>query len=104
MTVLIKRYANRKLYNTDTSRYITLKGIAEREGYARTSYEAFCAEPRSIFERFGLSGEVAVTAERQHRVRVKDYPAQPIRNMNGEQISRLSAPEIADLRAKGIAG
>ena len=28
MTVLIKRYANRKLYNTETSRYITLKGIA----------------------------------------------------------------------------
>jgi polyhydroxyalkanoate synthesis repressor PhaR len=27
--VLIKRYANRKLYNTATSRYITLKGIAE---------------------------------------------------------------------------
>ncbi len=27
--VLIKRYANRKLYNTQTSRYITLKGIAE---------------------------------------------------------------------------
>src|SRR2546425_12206522 len=26
--VLIKRYANRKLYNTETSRYITLKGIA----------------------------------------------------------------------------
>ena len=29
MTILIKRYANRKLYNTDTSSYITLKGIAE---------------------------------------------------------------------------
>jgi len=29
MTVLIKRYANRKLYNTAISRYITLKGIAE---------------------------------------------------------------------------
>ena len=29
MAVLIKRYANRKLYNTETSRYITLKGIAE---------------------------------------------------------------------------
>jgi polyhydroxyalkanoate synthesis repressor PhaR len=28
MTVLIKRYANRKLYNTQTSRYITLKGIS----------------------------------------------------------------------------
>jgi polyhydroxyalkanoate synthesis repressor PhaR len=28
MATLIKRYANRKLYNTDTSRYITLKGIA----------------------------------------------------------------------------
>jgi polyhydroxyalkanoate synthesis repressor PhaR len=27
--ILIKRYANRKLYNTQTSRYITLKGIAE---------------------------------------------------------------------------
>jgi polyhydroxyalkanoate synthesis repressor PhaR len=29
MTVLIKRYANRKLYNTEASRYITLKGISE---------------------------------------------------------------------------
>ena len=29
MPVLVKRYANRKLYNTQTSRYITLKGIAE---------------------------------------------------------------------------
>ena len=29
MANLIKRYANRKLYNTATSRYITLKGIAE---------------------------------------------------------------------------
>jgi polyhydroxyalkanoate synthesis repressor PhaR len=29
MAILIKRYANRKLYNTSTSRYITLKGIAE---------------------------------------------------------------------------
>ena len=29
MAILIKRYANRKLYNTDSSRYITLKGIAK---------------------------------------------------------------------------
>ena len=29
MAVLIKRYENRKLYNTQTSRYITLKGISE---------------------------------------------------------------------------
>ena len=29
MAVLIKRYANRKLYNTQSSRYITLKGIAD---------------------------------------------------------------------------
>ena len=28
MPIRIKRYANRKLYNTETSRYITLKGIA----------------------------------------------------------------------------
>ena len=28
MPILIKRYANRKLYNTQSSRYITLKGIA----------------------------------------------------------------------------
>ena len=35
MPVLIKRYANRKLYNTASSRYITLKGISEliREGH-----------------------------------------------------------------------
>lgn len=29
MAILIKRYANRKLYNTETSRYITLQGIAK---------------------------------------------------------------------------
>ncbi len=29
MAVLIKRYANRKLYNTESSRYITLKGLSE---------------------------------------------------------------------------
>ncbi len=29
MAILIKRYANRKLYNTQASRYITLKGIAD---------------------------------------------------------------------------
>ena len=29
MVVLIKRYANRKLYNTATSRYITLRGISD---------------------------------------------------------------------------
>ncbi|MCG8589857.1 MAG: polyhydroxyalkanoate synthesis regulator DNA-binding domain-containing protein [Proteobacteria bacterium] len=29
MAILIKRYANRKLYNTQASRYITLKGIGE---------------------------------------------------------------------------
>ncbi|MBB85223.1 MAG: hypothetical protein CL931_15555 [Deltaproteobacteria bacterium] len=29
MAILIKRYATRKLYNTETSRYITLKGIAQ---------------------------------------------------------------------------
>jgi polyhydroxyalkanoate synthesis repressor PhaR len=29
MAVLIKRYANRKLYNTEASRYITLKGVSE---------------------------------------------------------------------------
>lgn len=29
MAILIKRYANRKLYNTETSRYITLKGVGE---------------------------------------------------------------------------
>ena len=29
MAILIKRYANRKLYNTEASRYITLKGVSE---------------------------------------------------------------------------
>ena len=29
MPVLIKRYANRKLYDTEASRYITLKGVSE---------------------------------------------------------------------------
>lgn len=29
MTIRIKRYANRKLYNTETSRYITLRGISD---------------------------------------------------------------------------
>src|SRR5215468_2100643 len=38
-TVLIKRYANRKLYNTETSRYITLKGLGELQRNVR---EAIC--------------------------------------------------------------
>lgn len=29
MAILIKRYANRKLYNTESSRYITLRGVGE---------------------------------------------------------------------------
>ncbi len=29
MTIVIKRYPNRKLYNTETKRYITLDGIAD---------------------------------------------------------------------------
>ena len=29
MAILIKRYANRKLYNTASSRYITLRGVGE---------------------------------------------------------------------------
>jgi polyhydroxyalkanoate synthesis repressor PhaR len=29
VAILIKRYANRKLYNTETSRYITLRGVGE---------------------------------------------------------------------------
>jgi polyhydroxyalkanoate synthesis repressor PhaR len=29
VAIRIKRYANRKLYNTETSRYITLKGISD---------------------------------------------------------------------------
>lgn len=29
VTIRIKRYANRKLYNTETSRYITLRGISD---------------------------------------------------------------------------
>ena len=35
MAILIKRYANRKLYTTESSRYITLRGISElvREGH-----------------------------------------------------------------------
>jgi len=35
MAILIKRYANRKLYNTESSRYITLRGISDlvREGH-----------------------------------------------------------------------
>ena len=72
-----------------------LKGIAEREGYARTSYEAFCAETAGLFACFGLAGDLAAEADRRHRVRVKDYPAQPVRNMNDEQIAKLSAAEIA---------
>ncbi len=40
MAILIKRYANRKLYNTQTSRYITLKGIAELIDEGEVSLES----------------------------------------------------------------
>ncbi|SDB48102.1 sulfotransferase [Bauldia litoralis] len=71
-----------------------LKRIAEREGYPMIRYEEFCEAPEAIFQKFGLSETGSAGADRNYLVNVKDYPSQPIRNMNEDQISKLSTEEI----------
>jgi polyhydroxyalkanoate synthesis repressor PhaR len=65
MPVLIKRYANRKLYNTASSRYITLKGISEliREGH---DIEVIDNETGEDITSIALS-QILVDDQKQHR-------------------------------------
>jgi polyhydroxyalkanoate synthesis repressor PhaR len=65
MTILIKRYANRKLYNTDASRYITLKGISEliHDG---TEIEVIDNETGQDITSIVLS-QILVDDQKQHR-------------------------------------
>jgi polyhydroxyalkanoate synthesis repressor PhaR len=65
MTVLIKRYANRKLYNTSSSRYITLKGISEliREGH---EIQVIDNETGEDITSIALS-QILVDDQKQHR-------------------------------------
>ena len=57
MAVLIKRYANRKLYNTQTSRYITLKGIAEL-GLTLELTDTIKAFEKQYLEEFAFLKEI----------------------------------------------
>ena len=65
MPILIKRYANRKLYNTDASRYITLKGISEliHEG---TEIQVIDNETGEDMTSIVLS-QILVDDQKQHR-------------------------------------
>ena len=65
MPVLIKRYANRKLYNTASSRYITLKGISEliREGH---DIQVIDNETGEDITSIALS-QILVDDQKQHR-------------------------------------
>jgi len=72
MTVLIKRYANRKLDNTETSRYITLKGISElvREG------KDICVIDNETGEEITpiILSQILVDDQKQHRDRTGHVP------------------------------
>ncbi len=72
-----------------------LKDIAQTETFPLLGYENFCADPLQVFETFGVQGPQAVE---DYAVSVKDYPAQPIRNMNAEQIARLTAQDIGQIQ------
>ena len=74
MAVLIKRYANRKLYNTESSRYITLKGISEliRDG---REIQVIDNESGQDITPIVLS-QILVDDQKQHRDAASGVPGQ----------------------------
>lgn len=87
-TEIVAHYARLWLYR---SRF--LRKAAIEDGYPLLTYEMFCASPERAFEAFGLDpGE---SAHSKYHVRVKDYGAQAITNMNDKQIALLDPEDIA---------
>ena len=73
MPVLVKRYANRKLYNTETSRYITLKGISELIRSEGKEIQVIDNETGQDITSIVLS-QTLVDDQKQHR----DHPSGPL--------------------------
>lgn len=71
-----------------------LNRIAQQERYPVIRYEDFCEDPARVFRVFDLSADLAKQTDPAYPVKVKDHPAQPVRNMNPEQVSRLSTEEL----------
>lgn len=71
-----------------------LRAACVDDGYPVVTYEAFCANPMAIVQAFGLD-ETGLSGS--HKVKVKDYDAQEIRNMNAEQIGMLSPKDIGEI-------
>lgn len=70
-----------------------LRRAQEEDGFPVVTYETFCADPGAILDAFGLDRDAA--ADAGTAVRVKDYPAQGIHNMNARQIGQLAPEEVA---------
>lgn len=87
----IKHLAEQWLYR---SRH--LHRAQREEGFAMFSYEEFCADPQGIVEAFGLLEKIEL--DRDYQVRVKDYAALEIINMNQQQVAELTADEIGLIR------
>jgi hypothetical protein len=57
-------------------------------------YEDFSTDPAGIINRLSAKVERLRTVRPLDKIRVKDYPPQPVRNMNVEQIETLSPAQI----------
>lgn len=71
-----------------------LQQAHQRDQYPIVTYEQFCADPKRILSAYSLDAGTDFVSHAT--VKVKDYEAQGIRNMNEEQIALL-APEEMEL-------
>ena len=85
--VLIKRYPNRKLYNTHTKQYITLDGLATliRDGYEIQVIDHASGEDLTAF----TLTQVILEQEKQHTGLLSIYPLADLIRSGGDHLNAL---------------
>ncbi len=58
------------------------------------SYEKFCSNPSHIINEIARELEEIKYCSPEQKIKVKDYPASIIENMNDRQISKLQESEL----------
>jgi hypothetical protein len=67
---------------------------ARQAAFLHTSYEAFTAAPAEVVGAIAARVPAIAGADPHAAVQVKDRPAEPVRDMNAEQIATLAPPQI----------
>ncbi|MEO0761772.1 MAG: sulfotransferase, partial [Pseudomonadota bacterium] len=83
------REYHRRLGETCGQRMGFLRKASER-AMMHVSYEALTSDPRAVFAKLVVAFPDLSDVDPGVKVKVKDYPAQPLRNMNAEQRGMLS--------------